>query len=178
MIRLARKEDFKDTIEILELAMSDFTDFILDTKDKNKKMKLLEKYFKAKNNRLSYENILVYEEQNEIVATICFYEGWLSDFLDSPFIERLKNIGSKVDILKECKNDEFYIDSVAVKESFRGKGYFKQLMQEAIKIAKELGHSKVSLITQTPEIYERLGFDFIKNLDFYGEVYAKMVKNI
>lgn len=179
MIRPATKDDFRASFEILELAMSDFSDMIFNESNSVKKLGLFEKFFKAKNNRLSHENVLIYEnEKGEICGAICAYAGGDSDFLDMVSNQRLKVLNAKNLIKKECEDDEFYIDSVAVLPEFRGLGYFKAMINEAINIARNLGFKKVSLITQTPEYYTKFGFHTISNDNFYGEIYAKMVKNL
>ena len=178
MIRPATKDDFRASFEILELAMSDFTQIIFNEKDKGKKLELFEKFFKAKNNRLSCENIMIYEnEKGKICGAMCLYKGYESDFLDMVLNQRLKALGKNL-ILKECEDDEFYIDSIAVLPSFRGNGYFKALMNEALNLSKENGFKKTSLITKTPEIYTKFGFEKVKDLNFYGEIYTKMIKNL
>ncbi|QKF65475.1 GNAT family N-acetyltransferase [Campylobacter corcagiensis] len=176
MIKKARPSDFIKCFEILELAMSDFTDIIFNETSKEKKLEIFEKFFKTKNNRLSHENIMIYENENsEICGAICAYEGRDSDFLDMVFNQRLKELKAKNLIKKECDDDEFYIDSVAVLPEFRGRGYFKAMVNETINKARDLGFKKVSLITQTPEIYTKFGFKFDKNDEFYGEIYQKMI---
>ncbi|MSN96993.1 GNAT family N-acetyltransferase [Campylobacter sp. FMV-PI01] len=179
MIRSANFNDVMASFEILELAMSDFSDAIFGTNDKILKFDLYKKFFRAKNNRLSHENVFIYEnEMGEICGAICLYNGYDSDFLDLVFNQRLKSIKAKNLIKKECEDDEFYIDSVAVLPKFRGLGYFKDMMNYAILKAKNLGFKKVSLITQTPNYYTNFGFKVVKNDVFYGEIYIKMVKNI
>lgn len=176
MIVKAMPSDFIKCFEILELAMSDFTQIIFNEKSKEKKLELFEKFFKAKNNRLSHENVMVYRnESGEICGAICAYAGGDSDFLDMVFNQRLKALNAKNLIKKECLDDEFYIDSVAVLPEFRGRGYFKAMVNEMINKARDLGFKKVSIITQTPEIYTKFGFKFDKNDEFYGEIYQKMV---
>ncbi|NLK66371.1 MAG: GNAT family N-acetyltransferase [Campylobacteraceae bacterium] len=177
MIRKATPNDAKECVKVLELAMSEFTEVIFGESEPQKKMEVFERFFKARNNRLSFENVLLYEKDFQICAAMCVYAGYESDFLDMVLNERLKSLGKEL-ILKECEDDEFYIDSIAVLPKFRGQGYFKALMNEAFSLAKEAGFKKVSLITLTPEIYTKFGFEKAINLDFYGEIYAKMIKNL
>ncbi len=177
MVRKARPSDAKKCVKILDLAMDDISGVILNETDYDKKIEKFETFFRAKNNRLSYENTIVYEDENKnICGAMIFYKGYESDFLDAVFNERLKQLGSKNLTKKECEDDEFYIDSVAVDPKFRGKGYFKALMNEAIQIAKNSDLEKMSLVTHTPELYTQFGFKFHDNLDIYGEVYQKMIK--
>lgn len=179
MIRKATPADAKQCAKILDLAMDDISGIILNEKDYDKKIEKFEEFFRARNNRLSYENVIVYEDEDKnICGAMIFYKGYDSDFLDAVFSERLKQLGSENLVVKECEDDEFYIDSVAVDPKFRGKGYFKALMNEVINIAKKTELKKMSLVTHTPELYTRFGFKFDKNIDFYDDVYAKMIKNI
>ena len=177
MIRKATPEDFKESVRVLELAMSEFTEVLFGESQIQKKMEIFVIFFKAKHNRLSFQNIIVYEKESQICAAMCVYPGCESDFLDMVLNQRLKALGKNL-ILKECEDDEFYIDSIAVLPSFRGNGYFKALMNEALNLSKENGFKKTSLITKTPEIYTKFGFEKVKDLNFYGEIDTKMIKNL
>lgn len=171
MIRKAEIKDALKASEILELAMGEFTDMFFHKHGFDEKKEILQKYFAAKNNRLSHENVWIYEERGEIAGAMCAYEGCWSDFLDSLLVANFK-----VNIKKECEDDEFYIDSIAVSEAYRGRGFFKALMNEAFGVARSLGHHKISLITLTPNLYEQFEFKSVAKQEFYGEIYTKMIK--
>lgn len=175
MIRGANSRDALQISSILELAMSDFTKIMFNTDSYELKLKLLTNLISKKNNRLSYENITVYEQNSKIIGAICCYEGYWSDFYDSAINETLKQKGLQL-LEKECNDDEFYIDSVAILEEYRGRGIFKILMSHAFEIATKLNFKKISLITQTPHFYTNLGFVISKEQNFYGEIYKKMIK--
>lgn len=60
---------------------------------------------------------------------------------------------------------------------YRGKGYGRKLISEALKILKKLGYKKVYLWTdQAPLFYQKIGFQFVqiveKNEGGYGELYS------
>ncbi|WP_297576069.1 GNAT family N-acetyltransferase [uncultured Campylobacter sp.] len=177
MIRVAKKEDAKECVRVLDLAMDEFSSAIFNTKDESDKFSLFEEFFKKENNRVSYKNVVVYELEKHIAGAICFYKGELSTKLDEVFNKALLKEG-KEPLLKECLDDEYYIDSVAVAPKYRGRGIFKELFKTALKIAKESGYKKASLITKTPSLYHPFGFEEKERSDFYGEIYIKMVKTL
>ncbi|EAJ0347914.1 GNAT family N-acetyltransferase [Campylobacter lari] len=174
MIRRARKDDVKKCIQLLALAMDHFIYKLSGYNDHQKAIEVLENFFTHKNNRLSYENIYVYEEDNEILGVICFYDGALADELDKPLNEHLEFLGINEKVLKECDN-EFYLDSICVDEKARGKGIAKKLIEYAFDEALK-NDKKLSLIVEDENInakilYEKMGFKFIKNKIFHTHKY-------
>ncbi|EAK0826795.1 GNAT family N-acetyltransferase [Campylobacter fetus] len=184
MIRNATKNDAKRVIELLNLAMDDIAFTLSGTTDIQISNTILEEFFISQNNRLSYENILVFEFENEVIGAICIYESKIAKELDTPFINRLKNIGIKPNITVECntKKNELYIDSIAVDENHRGKGVAKQLIEASFLRAKELGID-LSLIVDEAKIdvknyYERVGFKPCGNKEILNHKYIYMIKEI
>ncbi|EAH4571013.1 GNAT family N-acetyltransferase [Campylobacter sp. 2352 PW] len=174
MIRKARKDDVKKCIQLLALAMDHFIYKLSGYNDHQKAIEVLENFFTQENNRLSYENIYVYEEDREILGAICFYDGALADELDKPLNEHLEFLGINEKVLKECEN-EFYLDSICVDEKARGKGIAKKLIECAFNEALKNG-KKLSLIVEDENInakmlYEKMGFKFIKNKIFHSHKY-------
>ena len=174
MIRKAQKEDVKKTMFLLALAMEHFIYKLSGKEDYNGAMEILENFFLQENNRLSYENICVYEEDGEILGAICFYDGARAEFLDMPLKMNLKALGKQDTILKECE-DEFYLDSVAVDEKARGKGIAKKLILYAQEEAQK-AQKKLSLIVETQneiakKTYDKLGFKCVNLKKFHGHLY-------
>ena len=62
--------------------------------------------------------------------------------LDREISQHLKALGKDGQVEKECFDDEFYIDSIAVDEKFRGQGLAKELIIHSFTKAKELGYKK------------------------------------
>lgn len=75
---------------------------------------------------------------------------------------------------------EWYLDTMAIVPAYRGYGIGKLLMQDAIRIAKEKGHNKVSLIVDSgnPRLqayYASLGFVAERELQAFDHTYTRMV---
>ena len=183
MIKNAQKQDAKICIKLLNLAMEDIAYKLSGYDDPVKSDEILEKFFVSEINRLSYKNVYVYKRDDVIIAAMCAYVGGDAAQLDSEISQHLKALGKDAQIEKECFDDEFYIDSIAVDEKFRGQGLAKELILHSFAKAKELGHKKVSLIVdinkpKVRKFYESLGFKFNTKKIINLHEYDHMIKEI
>ena len=183
MIKNAQKQDAKICIKLLNLAMEDIAYKLSGYDDPIKSDEILEKFFKSETNRLSYKNVYVYKRDDVIIAAMCAYFGGDTAKLDREISQHLKALGKDAQIEKECFDDEFYIDSIAVDEKFRGQGLAKELILHSFAKAKELGHKKVSLIVdinkpKVRKFYESLGFKFNTKKIINLHEYDHMIKEI
>ena len=74
---------------------------------------------------------------------------------------------------------EYYLDCMAIKHEFRGKGIGHRLMKSAIEFGKSLGHTRFTLLVekshkQLAEYYSRLGFRPKEEMFAFGTEYVKM----
>ena len=183
MIKNAQKQDAKICIKLLNLAMEDIAYKLSGYDDPAKSDEILEKFFQSEINRLSYKNVYVYKRDDVIIAAMCAYFGGDAWLLDREISQHLKALDKDAQIEKECFDDEFYIDSIAVDEKFRGQGLAKELILHSFAKAKELGHKKVSLIVDVnkPKVrkfYESLGFKFNTKKIINLHEYDHMIKEI
>lgn len=183
MIKNAQKQDAKICIKLLNLAMEDIAYKLSGYDDPAKSDEILEKFFKSETNRLSYKNVYVYKRDEQIIAAMCAYFGGDVAQLDSEISQHLKALGKDAQIEKECFDDEFYIDSIAVDEKFRRQGLAKELILHSFAKAKELGYKKVSLIVdinkpKVRKFYESLGFKFNTKKIINLHEYDHMIKEI
>ena len=183
MIKNAQKQDAKICIKLLNLAMEDIAYKLSGYDDPVRSDEILEKFFKSETNRLSYKNVYVYKCDDVIIAAMCAYFGGDAWQLDREISQHLKALGKDGQVEKECFDDEFYIDSIAVDEKFRGQGLAKELILHSFVKAKELGHKKVSLIVDVnkPKVrkfYESLGFKFNTKKIINLHEYDHMIKEI
>ena len=182
MICKADKNDAKKVIELLNLAMEDIAFSLSGTSNLEQSNQILQEFFKCENNRLSYENILVFKDDKNVVGAICFYNGLNSKKLDMPFIKRLENLGKTPNIKQECTKNELYIDSLAVDINYRGQKIATKLISAVCQKAKNLG-IKTSLIVdeKKPEVkkyYENLGFLSKDEIKILGHKYKYMTKDL
>lgn len=174
MIRRARKTDAKKAIKLLALAMDHFIYKLSGYEDDERALACLEEFFVGKGNRLSYENVCVFEEEGEILGALCFYDGARAEALDEPLRQNLRALGKEDSILKECE-EEFYLDSIAVDERARGRGVARALIEYALTQARKAG-KKLSLIVEVDNVaalkaYAKMGFKFKSFKDFHTHRY-------
>lgn len=181
MITQATKQDASRCMKLLNLAMDDIAFALSGTNDRLKSNEILTSFFIQDVNRLSYKNVYVFKHEDEIVGAVCAYYGGDADRLDAPILEHLKKFNPCAKVEKECFNDEFYIDSIAVDERFRGRGIARKLIEFIFEVAQKKEHKKVSLIVDQSkvkerEFYERLGFKASQEVIINSHKYYHMIK--
>lgn len=144
-------------------------------------------------NELHFSNfILLKNSEGEIVASISGYEG-----------HRVQDYGSDIDSIYaeldhecvfprlqeddpsdyEADPDEFYIDTIAVKEQYRGQGLVEILIEEMEKVAKDKGFHKLALVAAKHKVkllgyYQKLGFTSTDERLLGNTLYCHFIKNI
>jgi len=129
----------------------------------------------------SWRNTILAKDGDKVVGAIISYPG--EDYMQkrlntfSIFHSRVGQEREVVDI--ESGAGEYYLDSIAVLNEYRGHGIARILMEAAIQKGKELGYEKVTLIVADNKpnnraMYEHLGFSPISQLTFWDEPYTKM----
>lgn len=81
----------------------------------------------------------------------------------------------------DIENEKFtpYVANIFVKEKYRGNGYGKILINDAIKKTKQLGYDKLYLHSHHENFYEKYGFRLIKKVETqYGQkrIYELKIK--
>lgn len=139
-----------------------------------------------KDNRFSYENIIVLEQANNVIGMALYLKGnklkeltlkadkllipMQNGFINKIFISCL---GVYYYFDKECAIDELYLSNIVISEDKRGLGLSNLLVDEIYSIAKREGYKKISLRANNKglvKFYETLGFKIIKE--------DKMIKEI
>jgi ribosomal protein S18 acetylase RimI-like enzyme len=144
---------------------------------------LLAQFFQAEENRLSYRNVLVAEEEGHIVGVIVVYHGRDAARLDLPIIERLQRLYSNpsISLDKEADEDEFYIDSLSVSSQYAGRGIGTALIEAAEQRARQLQYNKIALNVdeeneRAHRLYNHLGYQEDKIIYLYSHLHHHLVK--
>lgn len=183
MIRNSVLSDARNVIDLIDLALDDIGLTLCGENDRQKSKEILMDFFARDDNIFSFKYIDVFDVGGEVVGAICAYNSNLRDKLTEPFVKRLNLIGKKAKFDKECFDDEFYIDSVAVSEKFRGQGIATKLIENCFLKAKEQNLLKCSLLVslhkpKTMKFYEKLGFVKDDELNVSNEQYFHMIKEL
>ncbi|MFD2168459.1 GNAT family N-acetyltransferase [Tumebacillus lipolyticus] len=183
MIRPAKKEDFQPAIELIYSTIGNIAHTLAGTDDPNETRRVLEAFFQQEGNRLSYQNTLVKELDGQVIGVLVSYAGSRTDELDRPFLERLIELTGDphLTITKEARDDEYYLDTVAVAEGFEGRGFGRELMSAFVQRAQSQGHQRLALLVEQENdrafrLYERSGFRVDGELEVSGYQFRHMVK--
>jgi ribosomal protein S18 acetylase RimI-like enzyme len=185
MIRQAVPSDAGKAVPLILEAIGHIAFVLSGTTGDQETACILNDFFEQEDNRVSYQNALVMEEGRELVGVAIYYDGARARELDVP-LERAaakKSRDPNYCIPTEPEASEFYLDTLCVGPSYRGKGHGRQLIEAGCDKARELGHRRMALLVEVDHalairLYERLGFctDYIKRIA--GQDYFHMVRSL
>ena len=185
MIRKATPEDSKYIIPLMMEAIGTIAYELSGTTNRDETMRILEKFYKQPDNRLSWQNSMVWLQEDVPVGYALAYAGYKLVELDRPLEERLSTLqGNPVQLIKETEGEEYYLDSLAVDSSQRGLGIGTKLMKAFELEAAQFGFSIASLLvnvanTRAKQLYEAQGYTADgKIITIAGEDYEHMVKKV
>lgn len=123
----------------------------------------------------SYTNTLVALHNNDVVGICVSYDGKDLRFLRSKFIEIAKVQFNRdfADMNDETQEGELYVDSLAVKKSFREKGIAQKLLKATIEKARNLHINHVGLLVDcnnplAEKLYSKVGFQYVNDSSWGG----------
>ncbi len=133
----------------------------------------------------SWQNSLVAEQDGKVVGCLISYDG--ADY-QSMRTETFRVIAEETgrdfqQMEPETEAGEFYLDSLAVLPEYRSQGIATQLLKAGVERARQLHASKASMVVspQNPkaqQLYESLGFQYVKDMFLFNEDYRKMIKEL
>ncbi len=180
-IRPARSEDFKQVAPLIIQAMEDLACTFANTEDSEMAIPLFEHFFQQKANQYSFENTLVYEEDNEIAGSITVYDGALLPAYREPFLKYIAENYNVKDLIIENETliGELYIDSLSVFPKHQGKGIGSKLLLAIKAKAKEEGHKKIGLLVDfknpsAKKLYSALGFESVGKKQLGSSIYEHL----
>ncbi|MES1049042.1 GNAT family N-acetyltransferase [Bacillus thuringiensis] len=183
MIRKAKKTDAMAIAPLLYNALHEIAEKITGSTVEAEVLLGLETWFSKENNRLSYENCFVYEQDESAVGIIVAYHGSEATQLDAPIVHHLRALhkDESITLEKEAELDEYYIDTLSVSSAHGGKGIGSKLIEAAEIYATEKGHKKIALLVNLENkraysLYEKLGYKKDEIVMLVGEPYAHLVK--
>lgn len=185
IIRPAAPEDAGQVIPLLYDAIGSIAYVLTGTDNPASAIHAMSEWYKQRNNRLSYENVLVAEEDGEAVGAALFYHGSRIAELDQPLLDRLAARKGIVlaSFPAESRENEFYLDSLAVNPACRGQGIGTRLMQVFEAAAARQQYDRVALIVSSDnprarKLYMSQGYVSDGQIDIAGADYDHMVKRL
>jgi ribosomal protein S18 acetylase RimI-like enzyme len=186
MIRQAVAGDAVKAVPLIVQAIGHIEFVLTGTTNSQEAASILSDFFGREDNRISYQNALVMEEEEgELVGVAIFYDGAKARELDVP-LERAaakKSGDSNYSIPTEPEASEFYLDTLSVSPRCQGKGYGRQLIEAGCDQARKLGHHRIALLVEVDHeaakrLYERVGFCTYCTKRIAGQEYFHMVRSL
>ncbi|HEY9195601.1 MAG TPA: GNAT family N-acetyltransferase [Mucilaginibacter sp.] len=180
MIRQATSADAPILSKLIIQAMGDLAVKFVNSSDPLMAVGLFEHFAALTANQYSYENALVWEDENGVCGMISGYDGACLHQLREPFHLYIARVYRFEQILEdETQPGEYYIDCLSVLPRSQGKGIARQLIKALVDHAAQLGHSTVGLLVhksnaQAKKLYTRLGFKVVDQRVFVGDVYEHL----
>jgi ribosomal protein S18 acetylase RimI-like enzyme len=137
-------------------------------------IKNLQRHFLQKGNRFSYENVYVAEQGAGPVGLVLSFggrdEAWLNAAV-GPWLER------------EARDDEWYVDALAVFTNWGRQGIGSNLMQTAEQQARQRLYTKIALHValenqRALDLYTHLGYVATEQDILYDRPHVRMVKTL
>lgn len=147
--------------------------------------RMMTKLVEMEDSQYSYRNTLCAMTADGALAGICVaYDGTDLKRLRRRFIEAAREAFG-IDysgMASETEEGEYYIDSLAVSSSYRGKGIACQLLEAAILRAHELGIPRVGLLVdkgnpRAEALYIKVGFEYVNDTVWGGHSMKHLQNN-
>jgi ribosomal protein S18 acetylase RimI-like enzyme len=134
----------------------------------------LEYFFRRDGNRFSYQNIQLAEQSSEVVGLVLSFGGRDEARLNAA-------VGSWLE--REARDDEWYIDALAVLKNWSHEGIGTQLLQTAEQQARQHHYPKIALHVaqgnkQALDLYAHLHYVVTQQTFLYQRPYVRMVKTL
>jgi ribosomal protein S18 acetylase RimI-like enzyme len=132
----------------------------------------LQGFFRQDGNRFSYQNILVAEESPAVVGLVLSFGGRDEARLNAA-------IGSWLE--QEARDDEWYVDALAVFSNWGRRGIGTSLLHRAEQLARQRGYPKIALNvaqenTAALKLYTQLHYAVTERTVLYQRPFVRMVK--
>ncbi len=191
----AQISDAHAVIPLAFSALYEYAHYLAATKNDNVAMHYMEYAFKHEiPNELHYGNFFVVRnEQGDIVASISGYEGRISpqfgqatNAIYEEMCPQCIQKRQKTDdppLERDSEDDEFYIDTIAIRSDYRGQGLIELMLNHIKEHALSKGIYKLSLIAASHKAnllgyYEKLGFKSTGKRFMGAGFYHHFVKEI
>lgn len=183
MITAAEKQDAKQVIALMfEAIGSKIARNLTGTDSDEQAIADLEQLYREEGNRISWTNVLVDKRDGEVAGMLLCYSGDEAEQLDQPLTNRIRmKTGRQHVIEQEAQAGDYYLDSLAVSQAYRGQGIATGLIAAFEQKAGEMGFSRTSLIVEPDNagafaLYAKLGYRTDGEQTVAGKRFLRMIK--
>ena len=175
IIRTAKPEEANIIAPYLLMAMGEIAYNFIGENSPDKAAAWLEKLISKRNNQYSFENCLVADTGQKIVAVALVYDGSQLQMLRRPVAKAIKQTFNRdFNPGDETEPGEYYIDCLAVNPEQQGQKIGTRLLQFLIDEYVYKRNEILGLLVDkdnpaAKKLYLKLGFEFVGNKTFAGK---------
>ena len=164
---IIRKATIDDAIAITDhlfIAMDKILYDFIGQNDSEVAKKFLLHFVKETQNQYSWQNCFVGEYNNKVISAINIYDGANLEILRAPIIKFVRrNYNEYFNPEDETQSGEYYLDSFGVDADFRGRGFGRLMLENAIRIYVVEGGKTLGLLVDVEnpnakKLYNKIGF--------------------
>ena len=187
MIRFAKKEDGTAVAKLILVILKDMELDFLKEFGEEKALEVIAACFEDSTYRFGYARGLVEEIDGEIAGAVFGYPAAKEAIIDLPLQKYLHAQGiegnNQMFIDPEAFPNEWYLDSIAVDERFRGKGIGSKLLTAVDRLATHEGEKVIGLNVDkanpnAKRLYLRDGFKDVGEIVISGHQYDHMQRAV
>ena len=192
VIRPAVPSDASEAVPLILQAIGSIAFVLTGTNNREDADRILDGFFRRKDNRVSYQNTLVMEDvenvvdrSREVVGVALIYDGSIARALDEPLEKAaIQRLGlSDYCIPTEAEPSEFYLDTISVDPKCQGRGFGRDLIEASCEQALRLERDRIGLLVDiensgAKRLYERLEFRTQGRKQIAGYEYFHMVRDL
>ncbi len=180
------------------MALEDMTRTLMGTTDENIVEATLTQLWQQKENRFSHEYTYEAKQEGNTLGLVTCYPVKLLNRLAWPTVKQLLQIRKWPLVLyaashlqeiwnllnlREGREDEFHIGTIATAPESRGMGVGTKLLLHAEDVARQDGFSKMSLTVKQKNVlahklYQRMGYETVGKIDKNPFFLYRMVKHL
>ncbi len=187
VIRLAEKSDVDQVVPLVMIILKDMELGFLKKYGEDTLVEVLKLAFTDESFRFGYARGIVLEEEGDILGVAFGYLDRDEPVIDEPLKAIYQELGIPEDEVmfgdKEAFENEWYLDSIAVRADQRGRGIGAQLLEALPRFATQQGANKIGLSVddvnpRAKQLYLRQGFKEVGRAVISGHQYDHMQKEI
>lgn len=183
LIRPAKAEDARAIASFIAMAESEMVHHFTGTSDPEKSIPALTEFvLNPTPNRYSLENNTVAELDGKTAGAMISFPADKQPDLDTVLLAALNKRGYNLEkLFFEGEPGTYYLSTMGVDPTYRGRGIGTALMQAAERKGAELGFANCSLLVSKAKdraraLYERIGYSVTEEVAIGDVEYYRMLK--
>lgn len=185
MIRRAEKKDIENVLPLILVILKDMElDFLIRYGEETT-LEVLRQGYVSEGFRYYYKRAIVAVENEEVVGVAFGYPDTEESIIDAPLKNIFSSLGidsdEKMFVDKEAGENQWYLDSIAVRDDQRGKGIGGQLLSALPEFIDETKHIGLNVDKANPKakkLYRRFGFVDAGEMIISGHKYDHMLREL